>query len=51
MISKNQDEILRRLSDENAEIKECLKALQRELFEIVDLKSEIYMKRYRAEYG
>ena len=50
MIAKNQEEIQRRLSDENSELKECLKQLQRELFDIVDLKSEIYMKRFKAEF-
>ena len=51
MMSKSQDEIAKRLSDENAELKDCLKQLQRELFEIVDLKSEVYLKRYRAEFA
>lgn len=51
MISKNQDEIMKRVCDENAELKECLKQLQREMFDIVDLKTEIYMKRYRAEFN
>lgn len=49
MIAKNQEEIQRRLSDENQELKECLKQLQRELFDIVDMKTEIYLKRFRAE--
>jgi hypothetical protein len=51
MIAKNQDEIMKRICDENAELKECLKQLQREMFDIVDLKTEIYMKRYRAEFS
>lgn len=28
-----------------------MKQLQRELFDIVDLKTEIYLKRYRAEFS
>jgi len=51
MIAKSQEEHLRRLSDENSELKNCLKELQKELFDIVDLKTDIYMKRYRAEFA
>ncbi|CDW81629.1 UNKNOWN [Stylonychia lemnae] len=50
MIAKNQEEIQRKLCDENAQLKECLKQLQRELFDIVDIKTEIYLKRYRSEF-
>lgn len=51
MIAKNQEEIHRRLSQENTDLKDCFKQLQKELFEIVDMKTDIYMKRYKAEYG
>lgn len=30
-------------------LKDCLRQLQKELFDIVDLKSDIYKRRYRAE--
>jgi hypothetical protein len=49
MVSKNQDEIVRRICEENNELKECLKALQKEMFDIVDLKSAIYRNRFEAE--
>lgn len=49
MISKNQDEIFRRICDENNDLKDCLKALQKEMFDIVDLKSAIYKNRFEAE--
>jgi hypothetical protein len=49
MVSKNQDEIVRRICDENNELKECLKSLQKEMFDIVDLKSAIYRNRFEAE--
>jgi hypothetical protein len=50
MIAKSQEEIYKRMSDENLELKDCLKQLQKEIFDIVDFKSEIYMKRSKAEY-
>ena len=37
------------LQKENRELKDCLKSLQRELFDIVKLKSEIYTRRFKAE--
>jgi hypothetical protein len=40
---------VRRICDENNELKECLKALQKEMFDIVDLKSAIYRNRFEAE--
>jgi len=49
MVSKNQDEIVRRICEENNELKECLKGLQKEMFDIVDLKSAIYRNRFEAE--
>ena len=49
MVSRNQDEIARRICEENQELKECLKALQKEMFDIVDLKTAIYRNRFEAE--
>ncbi|TNV73204.1 hypothetical protein FGO68_gene6219 [Halteria grandinella] len=49
MISRSQDDIVRRVCDENGELKECLKALQKEMFDIVDLKATIYRNRFEAE--
>lgn len=49
MISKSQEEAYKRISQENNELKDCLKNLQREMFDIVKLKSDIYMKRFKAE--
>lgn len=50
MISRNQDDLLRRLTDENQELKDCLRALQREMFDIVDLKTTVYRSRFEAEF-
>lgn len=49
MISKSQEEIYKQQSQEINDLKDCLKMLQREMFDIVKLKSEIYMKRFKAE--
>ena len=49
MISKSQEEAYKRVSVENQDLKECLKSLQREMFDIVKLKSDIYIKRFKAE--
>ena len=49
MISKSQEESYKRVSLENQELKECLKSLQREMFDIVKLKSDVYIKRFKAE--
>jgi|LauGreDrversion4_2_1035121.scaffolds.fasta_scaffold415473_1 cob(I)alamin adenosyltransferase len=51
MVSRNQDEIVRRICEENQELKECLKALQKEMFDIVDLKTTIYKNRFEAEFS
>lgn len=51
MIQKGQEEMYKRMSDENLRLRECLKQLQRELFDIVDLKTDIFRKRHRAEYN
>ena len=49
MISKSQEESYKRVSVENQELKDCLKGLQKEMFDIVKLKSDIYTKRFKAE--
>ena len=49
MIAKSREEIQQRITSENHELKACLKMLQKEMFEIVKLKSDIYMKRFKAE--
>mmetsp|Transcript_3928 Transcript_3928/g.5939 ORF Transcript_3928/g.5939 Transcript_3928/m.5939 type:complete len:111 (-) Transcript_3928:23-355(-) len=49
MIAKSREELQARITQENQELKSCLKMLQKEMFEIVKLKSDIYMKRFKAE--
>lgn len=49
MVSKSKEEIEARITQENHDLKDCLKMLQREMFDIVKLKSDIYMKRFKAE--
>ena len=39
------------MRDENQDLRECLKLLQREIFDIVNLKQDIYTKRFKAEFG
>lgn len=38
MISKDQEEMHKKLSEENAELRDCLRMLQHELMEIIALK-------------
>ena len=49
MISKSQEEIYKKITSENNDLKDCLKLLQREMFDIVKLKSDIYLRRFKAE--
>lgn len=49
MISKSMEEMNKKLTAENHDLKDCLKLLQREMFDIVKLKSDVYMKRFKAE--
>lgn len=49
MISRSREELYEQITQENHELKDCLKMLQREMFDIVKLKSDIYMKRFKAE--
>lgn len=51
MIARSQEQMYNKLSEENSDLKTCLKQLQKELFEIVDFKTEIFMKRHKAEYS
>jgi len=51
MISRDQEEVYKKMSDENADLKECLKMLQRELLEVVSLKQDVFTKRFKAEFG
>jgi hypothetical protein len=49
MIQKSHEEMYKKIQQENHELKDCLKSLQKEMFEIVKLKSDIYLKRFKAE--
>jgi len=49
MINKSMEEINKKLQQENLDLKDGYKLLQRELFDIVKLKSDLYMKRFKAE--
>jgi hypothetical protein len=51
MIVKGNEDNMRRLTEENHSLRNCLKDLQKELFEIVEFKKETFMKRYKAERG
>ena len=51
MISKDQEEIYRRVTAENSELRDCLRMLQREMMDIVCLKNDIFAQRFKAEYG
>jgi len=51
MISRDQEKIYAELSNENQDLKDCFKQLQRELLDIVSLKQDIFTKRFKAEFG
>ena len=51
MISKDQEARFKSMSEENADLRECLKMLQREIMEIVQVKKDVFAKRFKAEYG
>lgn len=51
MISKDQEEMHKKLSDENTELKNCLRLLQNEMMEIVSLKQDTFQRRFKVEYG
>ena len=39
------------MRDENSDLRECLRALQREVMDIVNLKQDMFSKRFKAEFG
>ena len=39
------------MRDENSDLRECLRALQREVMDIVNLKQDMFAKRFKAEFG
>ena len=49
MVAKEREQMYHSAVEENRELKGCLKMLQKELFDIVKLKSDIYSKRFKAE--
>lgn len=51
MIAKSREEIYQNAVSENHELKDCLKMLQKEMFDIVKLKTEVYVRRLKAEDG
>ena len=51
MITHSQEKREADLSNQNNDLRECLKKLQKELFDIVDLKTSIYINRGKAERG
>jgi hypothetical protein len=51
LIAKDQEEVYRRMSEENSELKDCLRVLQREMMDVVCLKQDMFTQRVKAEYG
>jgi uncharacterized membrane-anchored protein YjiN (DUF445 family) len=51
MISKDQEEVYKKVSEENNDLRECLKLLQREMIEVVCLKNDVFTQRFKAEHG
>lgn len=49
MITKSREEIQVKTSRENKELKNLLKMLQKEMFDIIKLKSDIYNQRLKVE--
>lgn len=39
------------MKTENGELKDALKLLQKELLEIVQLKHDVFVRRFKAEFG
>mmetsp|Transcript_27065 Transcript_27065/g.33572 ORF Transcript_27065/g.33572 Transcript_27065/m.33572 type:complete len:105 (+) Transcript_27065:803-1117(+) len=39
------------MRDENQDLRECLRLLQKEIMDIVNFKQEMFGKRFKAEYG
>lgn len=51
MISKDQEEAYRRVTEENNDLRDCLRLLQREMMDIVCLKNDVFTQRFKAEHG
>ena len=51
MISKDQEDVYRRVTEENNDLRDCLKLLQREMVEVVCLKNDVFTQRFKAEHG
>jgi hypothetical protein len=51
MVSKDQEDIYMKMRSENSELKDALKMLQKELLEIVALKHDVFVRRFKAEFG
>ena len=51
MVAKEHEQNYSRLREENQDLRECLKQLQRELFEVIAVKQDLFSARYKAEYG
>jgi len=39
------------MRDENQDLRECLRLLQKEIMDIVSFKQDMFSKRFKAEYG
>ena len=50
LISKSHSSIEEQLKNENSELRDCLKMLQKELFDIVTIKTEAFKRRYNTEF-
>jgi hypothetical protein len=50
LVTKANQEVQNSLKSENSDLKECIKMLQNELLEIVQVKTEHFGKRYNTEY-
>ena len=51
MISKDQEDVYRRVTEENNDLRDCLRLLQREMVEVVCLKNDVFTQRFKAEHG
>ena len=51
MISREQEQVYSRMRDENQDLRECLRLLQKEIMDIVTFKQDMFSKRFKAEYG
>ena len=39
------------MRDENSDLRECLRMLQKEIMDIVNLKQDMFTKRFKSEFG